>query len=239
MARSDAYKGPSENPTKKYLSWASNEKSFKYWDKESESEKSLAPPFKFIHLDELATIKGWYEPVKNQGSSMYSNEVRSTKNDVLNVRSKKAGEIIKGLYQDIKLKLVALGGHYHASIYVFSNGEIINISLKGSALAAWSAFLKTNRKSLLGSYVEITGSLDEKNGSIKYSVPVFKLGGPIELSVNEKAEEAYESLQSYFKSRTEAQAAEAEHPAEEIEHPAVPEFAPNPPLAMEDNPLPF
>jgi hypothetical protein len=236
MARSDAYKSSTESPVKKYLSWSSNDKCFTYYDRELKENKKLSLPLKFIHLDEMSTIKGWHDP---STSGIYSNEVRSTKNDSLTVRSFKGGELATGLYQDIKLKVNGLGGDYHASIYLFLNGEVVNLAIKGSALMTWSDFSKENKKAFLGSYIEVTGALDAKKGSVKYSVPVFTIGGSIELSVNEKAEDAYDNLQAYFKSRQEGQSAQAESPAGEIDHPV--EFAPEPAfdLAKEDNPLPF
>ena len=234
MARSDAYKSTTESPVKKYLSWSSNDKCFTYYDRELKENKKLALPLKFVHLDEMATIKGWHDP---SSSGIYSNEVKSTKNEPLTVRAFKGGDLASGLYQDIKLKVNGLGGDYHASIYLFLNGEVVNLSIKGSALMTWSDFAKQNRKSFLGSYIEITGALDAKKGSVKYSVPVFKSGGSIELSTNEKAEDAYDTLQAYFKSRKEGQSAQT---TEEISHPAVAEFAPEPVFdTKDDNPLPF
>lgn len=238
MARSDAYKTSTESPVKKYLSWSSNDKCFTYYDRELKENKKLPLPLKLIHLDEMATIKGWHDP---STSGIYSNEVKSTKNEPLTVRAFKGGDLASGLYQDIKLKVNGLGGDYHASIYFFLNGEVVNLAIKGSALMTWSEFAKENRKTFLGSYIEITGALDAKKGSVKYSIPVFKAGGAIELSVNEKAEDAYDNLQAYFKSRKEGQSAQADAPvATDIEHPAMPEFASEPAFdTKDDNPLPF
>jgi hypothetical protein len=239
MARSDAYKSTAESPVKKYLSWSSNDKCFTYYDRETkERNKKIAIPLKFIHIDELATIKGFHEPTQ---SGIYSNEVRSTKKEILTVKYK-AGDLAKGLYQDIKLKVNDAGADYHASIYILLNGELVNLAIRGSVIAAWSAFTKDNRKNFLGSYVEVAGSVDEKKGAVKYSVPVFKAGGAIEVSVSEKAEEAYDALQVYFKNRKDEQTEQPEYSrSEEIEHPSMPKFAPEPVFdtAKEDNPLPF
>jgi len=195
MARSDAYATTAQSPVKKYLSWSSNEKCFTYWDKESKENKKLPLPVKFIHYDEMATIKGWHDA---SGSGIYSNEVKSTKNEPLSVRAFKGGEIANGLYQDIKSKVNSAGGDYHVSLYAELNGEIVNFSFKGAALMTWSDFAKENRKSFLGNYVNVVGALDAKKGSVKYSTPVFQIGASIEASASDLADKNYDGLKDYF-----------------------------------------
>jgi len=195
MSRADNYKPTIESPVKKYLSWSSNDKCFKYYDKEQAKDVLVKIPLTFVHLDELATIKGWDEKSE---SGIYSNEVRSTRLEELNVRSFKGGELVKGIYQDIKLRVQAAGGVFHTSIYVFLNGEVVNLSFKGAALMGWSDFAKENRKSFLGNTIEILTSADGKKGAVKFSTPVFTLGQPIGLAENEKAESAYGLLKSYL-----------------------------------------
>jgi hypothetical protein len=198
MARSDAYATTAQSPVKKYLSWSSNEKCFTYWDKEAKENKKLSLPVKFIHYDDMATIKGWHDA---SGSGIYSNEVKSTKTEPLSVRAFKGGEIASGLYQDIKFKVNSSGGDYHVSMYAELGGEIVNFTFKGAALMTWSNFTKENRKSFLGSYINVLSALDEKKGSVKYSVPVFTVGNAIEASVSDSSDENYDLLQAYFKAR--------------------------------------
>lgn len=233
MARADEYKSKAESPVVKYLSWSSNDKCFTYWDKASSSNKKVALPFKMIHLADMSTIKGWHDA---SSSGIYSNEVKSTKTEELNVRAFKGGELIKGLYRDIKDRVNALGGDYHASIYGFANGEIINISLKGAALKAWSDFAAENRSSFLGSNIHFAGALDSKKGSVKFSVPVCEVGAPISLSDNEASEEAHTKLTNYFSARSSAPATVVEEiVAEEV---AQPKFA-DAPVVSEKDELPF
>lgn len=198
MARSDAYATTAQSPVKKYLSWSSNEKCFTYWDKEAKENKKLPIPVKFIHYDEMATIKGWHDA---SGSGIYSNEVKSTKNEPFSVRAFKGGEIANGLYQDIKSKVNSAGGDYHVSLYAELNGEIVNFSFKGAALMTWSDFAKENRKSFLGNYVNVVGALDAKKGSVKYSTPVFQIGESIEASASDLADKNYDGLKDYFNAR--------------------------------------
>ena len=197
MSRADNYRATIESPVKKYLSWSSTEKCFKYYDKEQAKEVLLKLPLTFVHLDEFATIKGWDDDNK---SSIYSNEVRSTKLEQFNVRSK-GGEIVKGIYQDIKLRIQAANAYYCVSVYVYLNGEIVNLSFKKSSLKAWSDFTKDNRKLFFGSTIEILTTLEDKNGAVKYYTPVFTLGKPIAITESEKAEEAYTELKTYLDAR--------------------------------------
>jgi hypothetical protein len=162
----------------------------------------------------MSCIKGWHD---SSSSGIYSNEVKSTGSEPLTVRAFKGGTIAEGLYKDIKLKVNGLGGDYHASLYFYLNGEVVNLAIKGAALMSWSDFAKENRKSFLGNYIEVTGALDAKKGSVKYSTPVMVSGGVIDKSVSEGAEDAYDTLQKYFASRkTTASVAVEELVAEEV-----------------------
>ena len=238
MARSDAYATTAQSPVKKYLSWSSNEKCFTYWDKEAKENKKLPLPVKFIHYDEMATIKGWHDA---SGSGIYSNEIKSTKTEPLSVRAFKGGEIASGLYQDIKGKVNASGGDYYVSLYAELNGEVVNFSFKGAALMTWSNFSKENRKSFLGNYISVATASDEKKGSVKYSVPVFTIGGIIEQSTSDSSDKNYDELVAYFKARKANSAAASE---EVQSHTAEAIFAPKddfPTTAFEDasSELPF
>jgi hypothetical protein len=214
MARADAYKTTTESPVKKYLSWSSNDKCFTYWDKATEKNQKLPLPIKLVHLDDMSCIKGWHD---SSSSGIYSNEIKNTGAEPLVVKAFKGGTIAEGLYKDIKLKVNGLGGDYHASLYFYLNGEVVNLAIKGAALMVWSDFAKENRKSFLGNYIEVTGALDAKKGSVKYSTPVMAVGGIIDKSVNENAEDAYDTLQKYFASRkASANVAVEELVAEEV-----------------------
>jgi len=54
-----AFTSPATNPATKFLSWKSNEKLFSYYDKETQSNIEVKLPFKFLVLEELASVKGW------------------------------------------------------------------------------------------------------------------------------------------------------------------------------------
>lgn len=200
MARSDAYKTKAETPVKIYASWSSNDKAFSYYNKEKGENELLKLPLKFVHLDEMSTIKGYHD---ESSSALYSNEVRSTRNESLNVRSFKAGTLVQGIYADIKSKVQQVGGKFNRSVYVYHNGDIINLSFQGAALQAWSNFTNDARKnkSLLDNYILIESAADMKKGSIKYSIPVFSVGTTIAKEDAKKADDCYDSLKKYFDER--------------------------------------
>lgn len=200
MPRAEAFASGPASPVEKYLKWSSTKSKFTYYDKALGSDVEVDLPMKFIYLDARATIAGYH---KASESSLYSNEVTNTKEEAFAVRSHKVKfPLVEGKYADIKGKIEELGGNYHASIYVYAEGlGLINLAIKGAALGAWSEFASASRRSFLGSYIEISGAEKKKNGVVTYSVPVFKVGGPISIAESEKSDKVYDELASYFKSR--------------------------------------
>jgi hypothetical protein len=199
MARADAYSEAVKSPVTKYVTWSSNDKCFSYYDREKKVNVPLKLPVKIIHFRDFASIKGFDD---RSQSSIYSNEVTSVKNEPLVVRSFKGGELIKGLYADIKLKLREMGGKYNMSMYAMVDGELVNISIGGAILQHWSDFSKDNRKSFLTNYINVDSALELKKGSVKYSVPAFTLGATIESKVSAEADKLDDELLEYFKKRT-------------------------------------
>lgn len=168
----------SKNPAAKFLEWSSNDKTFKYYDKENEENVLIPLPLKFVILEHYHTVKGWNDASE---SGIYSNEVYSIGTEEINVKSFKGGNISKGIYKDIKSNITAAGGKYHRSIYAITNDlEIINISLKGSAVSSYSDFIKEfGDYNFDKNWIAVTGAKDGKKGSIKYSTPVFEKSTPI------------------------------------------------------------
>jgi len=236
MARSDAYSAKAETPVKKYLKWSSNKKCFTFYDKNLKTDRDVKLPLTLIYFDSYSTIKGFSDKTQ---SSIYSNEVKSTKTEPLFVRSFKGkGEIASGLYQDIKLKVVEEGGHYSASIYGMIDGEIVNIEMKGSVLQHWSEFTKDNFKKFLHNEIVIPSALDAKKGSVKYSVPVFTLGGEISSADGKLGDLLFDDLQAYFVARKAQGNSNPQDETPSQEPSLIPAFE-EPVFESEDNPLPF
>ena len=185
----------SSNPSSKFLEWSSNDKCFKFYDKEK-GENVLVPlPLKFVILEHYHTVKGWHDASE---SAIYSNEVYGIGVESMEVKAFKGGTLDKGLYKNIKQKVKACGGNYHRSIYaVDKNLEIINLSFKGTAVAAYSEFIKKfGDYNFDKNWIEITEAKEDKKGSVKYSIPVFKSSTPIKDS--SKIIPFAETLQSYM-----------------------------------------
>jgi len=167
----------SNNPATKFLEWSSNDKCFKYYDKEK-GENVLVPlPLKFVILEHYHTVKGWNDASE---SGIYSNEVLFTGTEDLEVKAFKGGLIAKGLYKEIKHKVQEAGGHYCRSVYVvLQTGELANLSLKGSAVREYSSFDKLHSNKWQNNWFAVTSAKSEKKGSVNYSTPVFEVIEPI------------------------------------------------------------
>lgn len=235
MPRSDAYSQKVESPVARYVSWSSNEKSFVYYDKEKGKDVALKLPLTVVHLDEFGTIKGFHE---KSNSSIYSNEIKSSKKEEFNVRSWKSPvSLAVGLYSQIKPTVTAIGGHYCVSIYVLIKGEIFNLSMKGSSLQHWSEFTKANRDKFLTHSIVIAGALNLKKGAIAYSVPDFQVGEALDSKLLQESDEKFDTLQAYFKARKSGGQIESVEAEEVI---ATPERFKDEPVQHEvDDVLPF
>ena len=230
MSRSNPTEG-ARNPSTRWFSWAGggDQGYITWYDKEAKADRKMDLPFAFLLLDELATVKGWHEASE---SSIYANEVRDTRQDALVVKSFKGGELVSGLYANIRDSIVAKGGHYSTSLYVaYKEGgdlKIGNLQFKGAALSAWTEFKKAagTKKDASGksvrSYfldaVSITGYADGKKGGTLFRTPKFRLQA-VTPEMNDQAVALDAELQAfladYFK-RPKAEAAKPEAPQEEV-----------------------
>jgi len=195
--RKQAFATPQSNPATKFIEWKSNEKAFEYYDKETQKKVAIPLPFKFLVLDELHTVKGWNDATS---SSIYSNEVKFISKEIMTVKPFKGNEIAKGLYKDIKEKIVAAGGHYVKSIYIMlEDGSLANLQLKGSSVQAWGEFTQKTRNRLPEEWVIVKTAKDGKKGAVKFSMPDFTFERTLSDSENEQADECFDTLESYLK----------------------------------------
>ena len=195
--RRQAFAQPQSNPSTKFIEWKSNDKCFSYYDKEEQKNISIPLPFKFLVLDELHTIKGWNDATS---SAIYSNEVKFISKETLTVKPFKGNEIAKGLYKDIKEKIVAAGGHYTKSIYIMlEDGSLANIQLKGSAVQKWGDFTQKTRNRLPDEWVQVASALDGKKGAVKFWTPEFTFFKSLSESEMDLADEAFNILEAYLK----------------------------------------
>lgn len=224
MSRSNPTEGQ-RNPSTRWFEWAGGDDGgfVRWYNKDTKADVKIDGPFTFLLLDELASVKGWHEPSE---SSIYANEVRDLRQETLVVRSFKGGELASGLYSDIKDRIVAKGGHYHASIYIaYKDGEELrlgNLGLKGAALGAWMEFKKAaptkkdasgkNVKAYFVDAVTIASFAQEKKGGTTYRVPVFALKAVGE-ATNQQAVALDAELQAFLADYFKRPKSEASKPA--------------------------
>lgn len=207
MSRSNPTEGV-RNPSTRWFEWAGgSDGGYVRWYNKDTKEQVKADPFTFLLLDELSTVKGWHEPSE---SSIYANEVKDTRQDALVVRAFKGGELASGIYTSIRDRIVALGGHYVASLYIaYKEGDelrIGNLALKGAAAGAWMDFKRNantkpgpcgKTRAYLVDAVKIASYEQMKKGGTVYRVPVFTLAGVSE-ATNQQAIALDAELQSFL-----------------------------------------
>ena len=195
--RKQAFSQPQSNPATKFLSWKSNDKCFSYYDKEKTTNVKVELPFKFLVLDELHTISGWNDA---SSSGIYSNEVKFISKEPMTVKPFKGNEIAKGIYKDIKDKIVAAGGHYVKSIYIMlEDGSLANIQLKGAAVQKWGEFTAKTRSRLTDEWIIVKDTLEGKKGAVKFYTPNFTFNSSLSEADATQADECFNTLESYLK----------------------------------------
>jgi len=195
--RKQVFAQPQSNPATKFIEWKSNDKCFSYYDKEAQENKKIELPFKFLVLDELHTIKGWNDA---SSSNIFSNEVKFISKEVMTVKPFKGNEIAKGLYKDIKEKIIAAGGHYTKSVYIMlEDGSLANIQLKGSAVQKWGDFTQKTRNRLPDEWVQVATALEGKKGAVKFWTPEFTFLQSLNADEANLADEAFNTLETYLK----------------------------------------
>jgi len=170
-----------KNPASKFIEWSGNVKNpcFYYYDKEKGENITLENPCFVVPLDELSTIKGFSQ---EDNTGIYSNEVKNSVKQVLNVRTFKGTDIVKGIYKDIKGHIIAAGGKFAKSIYAVMitpgenkedrNYELVNVTFKGSSLGPWiDARIKIDNG--IGLKLSINNEI-KKTGSTEYFEPTIE-----------------------------------------------------------------
>ena len=212
-----------QNPCRKFIDYSGDTGLFYYYDKDAKKKVEVVMPFYFEVLDELATITGFHEESK---SGIYSNEVSSTKTEILKVKCfGKGGINIVGLYDDIKDSIKAEGGKYTKSVYAMlihtdRSVELVNIRLHGAALNGWIE-KKFNALKFVTSVKE---TIQKKKGATKYQEPIFEQF-KIDPELDKLAIEMDIELQAYLKEYKAQQAEKETAKAEAVtvfDEPAAP-----------------
>jgi hypothetical protein len=226
-----------ENPITKYIEFKSSLGVFQYYDKETKTNIAIDGKFEFLVLDEFTTIAGYH---KASDSGIYSNDVKNTQKEMLKVCSWKGGDIAEGYWKNIvdkvtgktlaegiKDKVNAAGGKYAKSLYIIYNGELCHLKLVASSASGYE-----DKKGIThGGWFLVkwdTGkhkvvfqeTVEGKNGTNTYLVPVFAQGEPRTAQEFNICVEKYSALNEYKKLKTEteeAYTADEESPEEDRE----------------------
>jgi len=203
--RRKAFEVPMSNPATKFLSWKSNDKCFEYYDKEKAENVKIQLPFKFVVLDELASVKGWSDSLSG---TIVSNEVKFISKETLTAKcyhkngkgEKVSTEIAKGIYKDIKEKVNSAGAKYHKSIYIMlDDGTLANIQLKGASVQKWGEFTQKNRSRLPDEWIIVEKAIDGKKGAVKFTTPEFKFLQSLSDDEMSLADECFNILETFLK----------------------------------------
>jgi hypothetical protein len=193
-----------QSPAKHFLRVKSG--SVNYYDKDLQDNVDVPVPLSFIVLDQLATVKGWSDADQ---SGYWSNEVKSSGKDILNIRTSK-GLKTSGIWKDVKSDPSVTGAKFNASVYIATQGrdglEITNIAFSGASLNAWIEFINANKGVTRGkNKVVLTGFSNEKKGAVKYQVPTFAVEDITDKELEEATgldKELQSFLDGYFANQT-------------------------------------
>ena len=183
-----------ENPATSYVAWASNEKSWRFYDKVKKEKTVRDLPVEFIVVKQGSAIKGWDD---NAGEGIYSNIITNVSAQEFRVRCGKS-LIAQGLYSEIKEKIKGMGAHYEAKLFAVMGDEIVMIDLKGAVLGEWATFLKKNSNNLTSHKIIVKKHDDRKKGAVKYSVPLFEIGDALTPTEKKLADRAYDLAKGYL-----------------------------------------
>lgn len=213
MPRADEYTGQLSNPVKRYLSWDSDNKCFRYYDKDIKQNIQVKLPLQFVVLKQMTTIKGFSE---KDGCGIYSNELPLAllKKKEFHVKTMKGRTLVTGTYEKIKADLAVVGGKFANNIYAYLNGEIVSITLVGSSFSAWYDFTDKNAAAIKSNFISVATSEEKKKGKTVYTQPVFTVGSDIDEKSSALADEAYDAVVAYINGRDSSSSAqEAEEAA--------------------------
>lgn len=204
--RSSEFVTVTERPAAKYLEWASEQGKFKYYDKDKKENILIDIP-RFLVLMQFHTVKGWHDASQ---SAIYANEVKLIGTQEIEVKAFKGGVIAKGIYKEVKDRIVQAGGHYVKSVYIMTeSGEVWNLQMKGAVVQEWGDVFNKCQQRFADEWVKLDKVDTRKKGRVTYTVPVFKFDGVTSNEETVLADNAYNLLTDRLKIRDEERQAPA------------------------------
>ena len=230
-----------KNPAVRFFEWSGSEGKLRWWDKEAKQEHFIEPPFTFLVLDQLNTVKGYSDDLE---TGFFANEVR--RDGIITLRTK-YGPYKTGKWKDDIAHVK--GAKFTKSVYIafHDDGElrIGNLQFHGSALGGLAPeTIQSNLKEAaqknskteaftdeflrsIGWFgfaeqfpdvteiaIQLTGAIADKKGATNFFRPVFREYKNVSAETNEKAIELDRQLQAYLKAYFAYQA--AQEPVQEL-----------------------
>ena len=182
------------NPVWFFFDWKSDKEgktgTFKWRNKELAQEVNVMPE-QFILLSQISCIKGWDEKTQ---SKIYSNEIISTKDEDLIVKSFKSTEpLFNGKYN--KNAIEAMGGKFNKGIIVLEGKNLVEYFMQWGALFQWNEDINqidTNEFKVKFDKIE-----ERKKGAVTYYIPRFIKGDVITPEEKTQAFAMVSLLQDY------------------------------------------
>lgn len=210
-----------ENPATRFFDWAGGEGKLVYYDRDKKENVEVERPFRFLVLDEVATVGGGYDD-GDKYIGYWSNAIRPrmAKQSEFNVRATindKTRTMFKGLWADVKANLT--GAKYVKGMYIaFFDGDELSIGylkIRGAALTAWLEFTKDHRDIYAGAFTLTEETEKKKKGTNTYYEPVFSFTEKIKDETNAGALALDDAvLQPYLAAYFAQQAEETPHEPE-------------------------
>lgn len=246
-----------ENPATRFFDWAGGEGKLVFYDRDLKENIEEELPFRFLILDEVATVGGGYD---DGGSYIgyWSNAIRPrmAKQSEFNVRATVNGKSrtqYRGLWADVKANLT--GAKYVKGLYIAFFNEDGNLSIgylkiRGAALTAWLEFTKDHRDIYGGAFTITKEIVTKKKGTNTYYEPTFSFTEKVKEETNAAAIELDAEVLQPFLTQYFANQAEETHNEPEFAgpqtmaatvggqyDPQAPGF--NPSDARDDDDIPF
>lgn len=181
-----------ENPAKRFFDWAGGEGKLVYYDREQKTNIEVPLPFRFLILDEVATVGGgfdngdnyvgyWSNAIRPRDAKVMPFRVRST------VNGKHRNEGV-GIWSDIKSQLT--GAKYIKGLYIaFFEGEDLQLGylkIRGAAMKPWIDLTDEHKNIYAGAFA-ITDKKEAKKGTNVYLEPVLSFTDQVKEATNNAA----------------------------------------------------
>lgn len=182
-----------ENPAQRFFEWSGGSGEVVYYDREKKDSVSVPLPFRFLALDEVATVGGGYDN-NDTFVGYWSNAIRprDAKTAPFVVRSSSNGKSrveATGIWSEIKNSLT--GVKYVKGLYIayYDNDGVLQLGylkIRGAALMPWVEFTKQHKDIYSGAFA-ITGKVAKKKGTNNYFEPEFSYSEKVKDETNAAA----------------------------------------------------